>query len=328
MTFDRPYGARALRGGSALCSPSGSTPTAAAPRPAPRASRTRRCSGTSSTARPGKLRLVPARAAPARALPRSSSAWRSRTRRITEPREEATVVLAIDVSRSMGAHGRDPDAARRGASRRRAASSTRSPKRFSVALVPLRQPRLRRGAADPRPRPVRQALATLHTGEGTALGDAVLLAAQLGQRQRAVDGIGAADARARSSPTARATAAARRRSPRRRRREELHVPVSTVLVGTQSGRRHRHSCTAATRSRSACRRARRRCSRSRRRAAATFFARPLEHRRSRRSTRSSRPGSGTRRGAARSPTSSRAERPCSCSRARALDASGSGGSCP
>jgi len=152
---------------------------------------------------------------------------------LTVPRHDATVVLAIDVSRSMGANDVTP-------TRLFAAVSAASrfldeiPSRFSVALVPFGS---RAYVAVPPTRDrslIRQALASLHTGEGTAIGDAVLLSAQLGQRQKAVAGVvppttvlvisdGARDG-GRTAPLAAA-----------QRAKQLHVPVSTVLVGTQDG---------------------------------------------------------------------------------------------
>jgi Ca-activated chloride channel family protein len=81
---------------------------------------------------------------------------------------------------------------------------------------------------------VRHGLSELHTGEGTAIGDAVLLAARLGERQKSVEGVvppatalvisdGARDG-GRTAPQAAAQQA-----------RALHVPVSTVLVGTANG---------------------------------------------------------------------------------------------
>ena len=153
--------------------------------------------------------------------------------KLTEPRHDATVVLAVDVSRSMGAQDVPP-------TRLFAAVSAASrfldeiPAKFSVALVPFGSrayvavpPTLDRNL-------IRQELGQLKTGEGTALGDAVLLGAELGQRQKAIDGIvppttvlvisdGARDG-GRTTPQAAAQKA-----------RQLHVPVSTVLVGTAGG---------------------------------------------------------------------------------------------
>jgi len=153
--------------------------------------------------------------------------------RISIPRKEATVVLAVDVSRSMGATDVQPT---RLAAARLAAGRflDRIPSTYSVALVGFGS---RAFVAVPPTRDrdlVRQGLANLHPSEGTAIGDAVVLAAQLGQRQRAADGTvpptsvllisdGARDGGRTTTPQAVTRAKA------------LHVPVSTVLVGTPQG---------------------------------------------------------------------------------------------
>lgn len=152
---------------------------------------------------------------------------------LTVPRRDATVVLAIDVSRSMGAKDVPP-------TRLAAAVSaadrflTEIPARYSVALVPFGggafvsvPPTLDRDL-------VRRELAQLRTGDGTAIGDAVLLAARLGTKQKEEDGVvpsttvlvisdGARDG-GRVAPL---TAA--------RKAKALGVPVSTALIGTPAG---------------------------------------------------------------------------------------------
>ena len=153
--------------------------------------------------------------------------------RLTVPRKDATVVLAIDTSRSMGATDVPP-------TRLYAAVSAASrfldaiPSRFSVGVVSFGSHAY---VAVPPTRDrdlVRRGLRDLQTGEGTAIGDAVLLAARLGQSQKKVDGVlpptsvlvisdGARDG-GRTAPKAAA-----------RRAKALHVPVSTVLVGTANG---------------------------------------------------------------------------------------------
>jgi Ca-activated chloride channel homolog len=152
---------------------------------------------------------------------------------VTVPRHEATVVLAIDVSRSMEAPDVRPT---RLAAAKQAAFAflDKVPKTYSVAVVGFGSrayvavpPTLDRALA-------KQALTSLSVGEGTAIGDAVVIAARLGQRQRAHDGTvppesvlllsdGARDG-GRTTPQAAAQQA-----------RALHVPVSTVLVGTQAG---------------------------------------------------------------------------------------------
>ncbi len=153
--------------------------------------------------------------------------------KLTVPRKQGLVVLAVDVSRSMGATDVKPtrllaalDAADK--------FLDQIPSTYSVALVdfgshayvavpPTRDREL-----------IRRGIDELHAGDGTAIGDAVLLAAQLGRRQKAVDGAALPAAElvisdgapmgGRSSPL---TAA--------RKARQLGVPVSTVLVGTQGG---------------------------------------------------------------------------------------------
>ena len=152
---------------------------------------------------------------------------------IKVPRHEATVVLAIDVSRSMKAADVLPtrlDAAKNAAN----AFLDKVPDTYSVALVAFGSrayvavpPTLDRSI-------VRAGLDDLVPGEGTAIGDAVQLSAQIGQRQRAADGTvpptsvlllsdGAPDGGRVSAAVA------------ERKAKALHVAVSTVLVGTPNG---------------------------------------------------------------------------------------------
>jgi Ca-activated chloride channel family protein len=149
------------------------------------------------------------------------------------PRKEATVVLALDVSRSMSATDVRPT--RLDAARAAAVTFLRKiPPTYDVALVAFSS---RAFVAVPPTSDrdlVRRGLAGLHPGQGTALGDAVVLAARLGRRHRAADGTippesvllisdGAREG-GRTAPTAAA-----------RRARALGVPVSTVLVGTANG---------------------------------------------------------------------------------------------
>lgn len=153
--------------------------------------------------------------------------------RVKVPRHEATVVLAMDVSRSMQA--RDVTPTRMVAAERAAgAFLARVPDTYSIAVVGFGShayvavPPTRDRAL------VEQALADLTPGEGTAIGDAVALSAQLGRRQKAVDGVvppesvlvlsdGAPD----GGRTSAADAVKMART--------LHVPVSAVLIGTNHG---------------------------------------------------------------------------------------------
>ncbi len=152
---------------------------------------------------------------------------------IRVPRKEATVVLAIDVSRSMTASDVQPtrlEAARRAAE----AFLAKVPKTYSVgvvgfgtrAFVALPPTTDRVLAAD--------ALTSLAPSEGTAIGDAVGLAMKIGTRRRTSDGLvpptsvllisdGARDG-GQTSPLVAA-----------RKARAAHIPVSTVLVGTAAG---------------------------------------------------------------------------------------------
>lgn len=152
---------------------------------------------------------------------------------VTVPRREATMVLAIDVSRSMTAQDVQPtrlDAARLAAE----AFLAKLPSKYSVAVVGIGTrafvalpPTTDRTLAH-------DALESLTPSEGTAIGDAIALSTRLAERQRTSDGAvppasvlvisdGAPDG-GRTSPLAAA-----------RRARTLHVPVSTVLVGTANG---------------------------------------------------------------------------------------------
>jgi Ca-activated chloride channel family protein len=138
----------------------------------------------------------------------------------------------IDVSRSMGATDVKP-------TRLRAAQTAahefvnKMPSKFRVGVVSFAT--LAQIAVPPtQDRPlVNRAIDYLHTGEGTAIGDAVQMAATLGKRQRA-DGVvpptsillisdGARDG-GRTPPKVAAQKA-----------RAMHVPVYTILLGTPAG---------------------------------------------------------------------------------------------
>jgi Ca-activated chloride channel homolog len=152
---------------------------------------------------------------------------------ITIPRKEATVILAIDVSRSMTATDVQPsrlEAARRAAE----AFLLKVPKEYSVGVVGFGTrafvalpPTTDRVLAH-------DALAGLAPSEGTAIGDAIALATKIGKRQRTSDGFvpptsvlvisdGARDG-GQTAPLAAARTA-----------RAAHIPISTVLVGTEHG---------------------------------------------------------------------------------------------
>lgn len=152
---------------------------------------------------------------------------------VSVPREEATVILAMDVSRSMKADDVEPtrlDAARDAAK----VFLEQVPEKFRVGVVSFAT----RAAVGVPPTDDRElvetALDTLAPGEGTAIGDAVALSLELGQEQTTEDGEtpprtillisdGKRDG-GRVEP-AEAAAAARKQG----------IPVHTVLVGTADG---------------------------------------------------------------------------------------------
>jgi Ca-activated chloride channel homolog len=152
---------------------------------------------------------------------------------VSVKRERATVILAVDTSLSMGARDVQPsrlDAARNAAR----AFLDRLPSKYRVAVVGFAG---RAYVALP-PTEDRElavaALRALHPAEGTSLGDAVALATQLARRQRASDGttppaaiLVISDGAQLSGRTQPGSAALRARA--------AHIPVYTVLIGTQDG---------------------------------------------------------------------------------------------
>jgi Ca-activated chloride channel homolog len=148
-------------------------------------------------------------------------------------REEATIVLAIDVSRSMKADDVEPtrlDAARNAAK----AFLGEVPERYRVGVVSFAT-RAVVGVVPTEDRSLVEAsLDTLAPGEGTAIGDAVALSTRVGQPRQAdqdsapprsilVISDGARDGGALDPQVA------------ARRAKQLKVPVYTVLVGTEDG---------------------------------------------------------------------------------------------
>ncbi|HSI98405.1 MAG TPA: VWA domain-containing protein [Gaiellaceae bacterium] len=106
---------------------------------------------------------------------------------VSVPREEATIVVAVDVSRSMKATDVEPtrlDAAREAAK----AFLEEVPERFRVGVVSFAT----RAAVGVPPTEDRalvvDALDALAPGEGTAIGDAVALSLELGRPEPSVEG--------------------------------------------------------------------------------------------------------------------------------------------
>jgi Ca-activated chloride channel family protein len=142
-------------------------------------------------------------------------------------------VLAIDTSRSMTATDVAPSrlvAAREAAQ----AFMDKVPSKFRIGVVAFGS----RAVVALPPTPDRllaqEALRALRPGEGTALGDAIVLGAELGEKQRRPDGslpptaiLVISDGAAQGGRTTPAAAVRKARS--------LHVPVYSVLVGTPEG---------------------------------------------------------------------------------------------
>jgi Ca-activated chloride channel family protein len=152
---------------------------------------------------------------------------------VTVQREEATVMIAVDVSRSMRATDVQPsrlEAARRAAS----AFLDKVPAKFRVGVIAFGS-RASVGVPPTADRSlVREALDGLRPGEGTALGDAVALAVRIGQRQRSADGVVPptsvlvfSDGAQMGGHTAPAAAARFARAH--------NVPVYAVVLGTPNG---------------------------------------------------------------------------------------------
>ena len=148
--------------------------------------------------------------------------------------EEATVLLAIDTSRSMLANDVAPT--RLQATRAAATAFLRTvPAKFRVGVISFGT---RATVALPPTRDrdlAAAAIADLRPGEGTALGDAVLLATRVGRNERAKDGsvpptalLVISDGANDGGTTTPASSAQKARA--------AHIPVSTVLVGTQDGK--------------------------------------------------------------------------------------------
>jgi Ca-activated chloride channel homolog len=148
-------------------------------------------------------------------------------------RHEATIVLALDVSRSMQAQDVKPT---RMIAAKRAATTflQHIPANYSVAVVAFGS---RAYVALPPTTDrllAQQALNALTPGDGTAIGDAVVLSAKLGQKLKTVDGVVPPESVLMLSDGApdggRTSAAAAIKQAK-----ALHVPVSTVLLGTNEG---------------------------------------------------------------------------------------------
>jgi Ca-activated chloride channel family protein len=152
---------------------------------------------------------------------------------VTVKREQATVVLAIDVSRSMTATDVKPS--RLGAAEAAAkAFLAKVPEKFQVALVSFGSRAVVVVAPTPDHTLVADGLDALRPGEGTALGDAIAIAARLGHKLQEREGQQPPSAVLMISDGAQQ--GGRVPPPRAVRLARAnHVPVYTVLVGTPGG---------------------------------------------------------------------------------------------
>lgn len=152
---------------------------------------------------------------------------------VSVQRETATVVIAIDTSRSMKADDVRPTrlaVARRIAER----FAAQVPRKYRIAIVSFAS----RAVVSLPPTTdrtlVSRALDQLRPGQGTALGDAIMLAIRIGQRAKETDGnvppealLVISDGAAQGGRTAPEAAIAKARG--------AHLPISAVLVGTPAG---------------------------------------------------------------------------------------------
>jgi Ca-activated chloride channel family protein len=152
---------------------------------------------------------------------------------VSVPREEATVILAMDTSRSMKADDIQPTrlAAAREAAR---AFLTQVPAKFRVGVVSF-STRAAVGVAPTEDRAlVEAALDNLIPGEGTAIGDAVALSVRVGNKEVPEEGVVPprailliSDGKQDGGTVQPADAAAQAKA--------RGIPVYTVLVGTDNG---------------------------------------------------------------------------------------------
>jgi Ca-activated chloride channel family protein len=148
-------------------------------------------------------------------------------------REQATVILALDTSLSMGADDVRPTRLQAAKNMARAFLQ-RIPEKYRVAIVGFAgRPYVALPPTEDRELAL-AALRNLHRAEGTSLGDAVALATRLARRQRTSDGtlppatlVIISDGAQLSGQTTPGAAALRARA--------AHIPVYAVLLGTDDG---------------------------------------------------------------------------------------------
>ena len=152
---------------------------------------------------------------------------------VSVKREEATVVLAMDVSRSMTANDVRPTRLRAAEAAAKAFLG-KVPEKFQVALVSFGSRAVVVVAPTPDRSLVADGLDALRPGEGTALGDAIAISARLGHKVGTPEGQQPPSAVLMISDGAQQGG---RVPPQRavRLARANHVPVYTVLVGTAGG---------------------------------------------------------------------------------------------
>jgi Ca-activated chloride channel family protein len=149
------------------------------------------------------------------------------------PRQEATVIIAVDTSLSMSANDVKPSRLAR--ARRIALDfAERVPSSYQIAVVSFATHAVATVPPTTDRSLVASGLQLLHLGTGTALGDAIVLSTRIARAERTSDGVvppaalllitdGAPDGGKTSLPEAIQAAVS------------AHIPVYSVLVGTPAG---------------------------------------------------------------------------------------------
>lgn len=152
---------------------------------------------------------------------------------VSVKREEATVVLAMDVSRSMKAEDVEPtrlEAAQEAAK----AFAEEVPEKFRIGVVSFATRAVVGLPPTEDRRLVDSALEALTPGEGTAIGDAVALSTRLGRQQRTADGTAPPRSVLLISDGTR-DGGAMDPLEAARQAKRMNVPVYTVVLGTPNG---------------------------------------------------------------------------------------------
>lgn len=152
---------------------------------------------------------------------------------VSVKREEATVVLALDVSRSMKAEDVEPtrlEAAQEAAK----AFAEDVPEKFQIGVVSFATRAVVGLPPTEDRRLVDSALEALTPGEGTAIGDAVALSTRVGREQRTSDGTAPPRSVLLISDGARDGGAVDPQEAARQAKR-MNVPVYTVSLGTPNG---------------------------------------------------------------------------------------------